>query len=400
MNVPRAVVPSRTELDIAQVIAELVGVAPRSRDTAARDHAAGQAAGPVAFVEAKQIDWRRVQEILGPSQRANHWTNFGPACRALEGAVAHLLELPPERSVLACASATTGLAALAGLHAARAGRRLRWVVSSYTFFNQRLGPFADAIVVDCGDDGLINRDAMATLPAEGWDGLVLTNLFGAVSDYRPYAAFCRARGKALIVDSAAALFGPLRSAADLPEEAISFHHTKPWGVGEGGCVVVAREDAALVQSMLSFGVGGPDTLRPYSGNGKISDIACALILERLERLPDWAPRYREQRNRIERLGAALGLRPLHPAPDTALRGSVPFLAPRPVPVGALPDAGVRMCKYYPPLDRQCGNAMRIFDHIVNVPCHPDMSRLPDEVVIAALRRLGAHNADDEAGSAG
>ena len=57
--------------------------------------------------------------------------------------------------------------------------------------------------------------------------MVVTNLFGSLPDTERFAKFCSARGKSLIVDSAAALLGLDRAAPGLPAEAISFHHTKP-----------------------------------------------------------------------------------------------------------------------------------------------------------------------------
>ncbi|MGH6893415.1 MAG: DegT/DnrJ/EryC1/StrS family aminotransferase, partial [Dongiaceae bacterium] len=269
-------------------------------------------------------------------------------------------------------------------------------VCAYTFFSQHIGVFADAIIADCGDDGLMDLDAIAALPEDQWDGLVVTNLFAGLRDLRRFTAFCQARGKALIVDSAAALFGPDRERTGCPAEAISFHHTKPWGFGEGGCVVVDRADVPLVRSAINLGIGGPELLKPFAGNGKISDIACAPILERLERLPAWAPSYQTQRARIEGQCAEAGLRLLLEAPREALLASIPVLAARPVARTELASFDFDIGKYHPPLSGIGPTARRLFAHIVNIPSHGGMAVVDEAALASALRTIAVPPAGDAA----
>jgi dTDP-4-amino-4,6-dideoxygalactose transaminase len=368
-------------------LAEIAGLPERTSGLGSFDRPELTASGPVRYIEDKRIDWQRVHEILDISRRANQWTNFGPVSQALERALEHILAIPADRAVVACASASVGLTALAGLHAARRGRRLRWLVSAYTFAVQRTGVFDDAIVVDCDDAGLIDLAAAAELPDGQWDGMVVTNLFGALKDSGRFAAFCAERGKVLILDSAQALFGLDRTQAGLPAEVISFHHTKPWGVGEGGCMIVDRADMPLVRSALNFGIGGPDLLKPFAGNGKISEPACALILDRLERLPSWSHFYYGQRRRIDKLRRHAGLSLLCQGPDHAIAASLPVLAARPIGASWFKGQPFDMGKYYPPLEKGHRNAERLFARIVNVPAHSGMASLPTEVIKEVLQDL-------------
>ena len=368
-------------------LAEIAGLPERTSGLGSFDRPDLAVSGPVRYVEDKRIDWQRIHEILDISRRANQWTNFGPVSRALERALEHVLAVPAERAVVVCASASVGLTALAGLHAARRRRRLRWLVSAYTFAVQQTGVFDDAIVVDCDETGMIDLAAAAELPDGEWDGMVVTNLFGALRDSGRFAAFCAERGKALILDSAQALLGPDRSAADPPEEVISFHHTKPWGVGEGGCVIVDRADVPLVRAALNFGIGGPDLLKPFAGNGKISEIACALVLDRLERLPSWSHFYYGQRRRIDKLRRHAGLSLLCQGPDHAIAASLPILAARPIGATWFKGRPFDMAKYYPPLEQGHRNAERLFARIVNVPVHSGMASLPTETIEAVLQDL-------------
>jgi dTDP-4-amino-4,6-dideoxygalactose transaminase len=365
-------------------IAEITGIP-------ARQHAiSGQSAtarAHIRYVEDKHIDWQRVREITALSEQDGQWANFGPVSLALERVLEYLMRLPDERSVVMCASATVALQSLAALHAVKRGRRLRWVVSAYTFFSQRTGAFADATVVDCDERGMVDLDAVAALPENAWDGLVVTNLFASLADTRSFSDFCKLRGKALILDSAAALFGLNRGALDHPLDAVSFHHTKPWGVGEGGCMIVDRADVPLARSAINFGIGGPDALKPLSCNGKISDIACAVILERLERLPAWARAYAAQRARIELLCAAAERQLVLHAQEDAILASVPVIAARPVERAQLDGFGFDVGKYYPPLSGAAPKARHLFAHIINIPSHAGMAGIDDSAVASLLLRL-------------
>lgn len=386
---PSAPLPSWHGVDgVLPEIAEIAGLPPRR---AVMEHSPEQR--HMRYVEDKRIDWQRVEEIAVLSERARQWTNFGPVSQALERVLEHLLRLPPERAVIMCASATVGLHALAGICAIKLGRTLRWAVCSYTFFSQRTGPFVDATLVDCDDHGLIDLDAVDALPEAAWDGLVVTNLFAGLRSARTYADFCTVRGKALMIDSAAALFGPDRGWPGHPNEAISFHHTKPWGVGEGGCIIVDRADAELARSVINFGIGGGRSIRSLAGNGKLSDVASAPILERLERLPAWAPRYRAQRTRIEQLCELAQVPMLLEVPAEAISASVPVLANVAIERAEFAQHRFDVGKYYPPLDDAGEKARRIFSRIINIPAHPGMAAIETADLQEALQHVARAGKD-------
>lgn len=367
-------------------IADIAGLPKHRCDSDESPSAARGATTRVRYVENKRIDWERVRQITALSERTGHWANFGPVSLALERCLEFVLRLPSDRAIVMCASATAGLQMLAGIESARLGRALRWVVSAYTFFSQRIGPFADAIVVDCDDRGLIDLDAVTALADDAWDGLVVTNLFAGLASVQPFADLCRARGKTIIVDSAAAMFGPDRGWPEHPNEAISFHQTKPWGAGEGGCIVVNRADAALARSLINLGVGAPPLAKAFAANAKISDIACAVILERLERLPSWAPAYGAQRARIEALCGEVGVPLLLQAPHNAILSSVPALSAQPIGRD-LPGIEFDLGKYYPPLDDRCQTAREIYARIVNIPSHCGMATVRALALSRVLEQL-------------
>jgi dTDP-4-amino-4,6-dideoxygalactose transaminase len=371
------------------IVAEVLGVPPREPSTTDLDEP-DLSARAIAYVEAKNIDWPRVQQFLHRSQRQNQWTNFGPVCLALEEILRQVLELPEDRAVVMTSSATTALVALAGVHAAHAGRPLRWVSSAFAFPAVRTGPLQSALqYVDCDDEGMLDLQVVDALPADSWDGLIVTNVFGLHSELKRYQRFCRQRGKALIIDNAAALLGFQRSWSESPDDIISFHHTKPWGVGEGGCAIVRREDVPLVRSLLAFGKGLPNWLCAFAGNGKTSDFSCSLILERLERLPVWREYYSLQRNRISKAVRQAGLSELERRGSrwNWIPGTIAALAQHEMNDQDLLRSRLPLRRYFAPLAPNMPRATRLYMRMINVPCHPGLAAWDTAAIVAALRRV-------------
>lgn len=347
--------------------------------TASSEHPASQ----IRFVEDKLPDWAYVTDVLRLSAGAGRWANFGPVQERLADTIARLLRLDAGRAVVTASSATSALNALAGVHAALAGRPLTWAVSAFGFFSTVIGPLAGRVrVLDCDRTGMVDLAALSALPAESWDGLLATDIFGAQPDFSALARVCAAAGKPMIIDSAVS-FPARRSPPVRAGEVVSFHHTKPWGFGEGGCVILDAALAEQARSFLNFGVGTDSSLAGFAGNGKMSEISAALVLQRLDAMPHWADGYRRQRHRIAGLALSEGLEVLvNPAADVVMP-HVPILARRPVALSELSGLPFAVAKYYRPLGNDCPMASELYSRIVNVPCHSGMAAIDD----AAFRQI-------------
>ena len=122
---------------------------------------------------------------------------------------------------------------------------------------------------------------LKALPLDNYDGVVLTNLFAQCSDWDDVALYCRQSGKALVVDNATGLLDRPKSALNesAPMETVSpAHHTKPWGVGEGGFIICnPDEEEALLRKMINFGVRLPHEAAFAATNAKLSDYSAAAI---------------------------------------------------------------------------------------------------------------------------
>lgn len=343
----------------------------------------------VAFIENKPIDYQLLHQILALSQKENHWANFGPVSMLLESLLKEKMEVVEEKSVVVCKSGTQALHTLIRLHEKKAGGSMRWVVSAFGFIASNIGPLASAQIVDCDNRGMLSLEELKKLEINSWDGVVVTNLFGMCEDITEYRDFCLEHGKVLIIDAATAFLTPSRKISQAPDEAVSFHQTKPWGMGEGGCAVVNSIDAEEFRALLNYGNRIESIPRKYAVNGKISDFCSALILQRIMGMPGWQPLYNEQARRIHKIARESGLQPLlEKIKDYMVMPHIPVLAEFEIRKEGLNNQYFTMRKYYRPLNSGYTQASDIFRRIVNIPCHKDMSIVADQCISTVLGRLG------------
>lgn len=324
-----------------------------------------------------------VGRLLKACEAAGRWANRGPLYREMQAAFASFMALRADVQLTPVANGGIALEAMARLHQRQLGRPLRWVGCSYGFRNLGRGYFSDIVFVDCDERGLLDLDALRLLDPASYDGVIVTNPLGLYSDFSAYFDFARERQVPLLLDNAA---GIAKSMPDWPWQAFSLHHTKPFGMGEGGMALTPADHAEALYELIDYSdlTGAPDD---WMTNGKLSDLSCAFILDRLERADEWMAQYAVQRERITALARMAGLRPLAEAPSTAPLMSVAFLCEAPLPVSALAAMEhVPAAKYYEPLC-ETKNARQVYDHVICLSAHAEMARVSDTQISADLDRL-------------
>lgn len=349
--------------------------------------------GPrVDFVDAKAPDPSRLMAALAPAIAQNRHSNFGPVSRQLETLLAAQNGQPP--STVMTANATLGLqAAVAALDNHR-GRPHRWAVSDFGFFTSFIGPFQDQTYVPCAPDGGISIPALSQVPRDSYDGILATNVFGLGEGFDALFDFARRHGKTLLIDNAAG-FGALAPshAAGLDllwAEVVSFHHTKPWGMGEGGAVFASAGLQSLLRAAVNFGVGEGRRLQDprWVTNAKLSELAAAQILLRVQDAPQWVPGFRAQAARLMRLGQEAGLTPvIAQLPQRAVPSQIALRADHPIALEDLANPDLRILKYYRPGAGSGPGARALFDHILNLPCHGGVAALADDDIRALLCQI-------------
>jgi dTDP-4-amino-4,6-dideoxygalactose transaminase len=349
---------------------------------------------PVEFVERKPILWAELERIMAPSVGENRHTNFGPVAEKLEGELQALNGANPARIACCAANGTLALQAAVAAFENFLGRRLRWAVTDFGFFTNFIGPFVEHIPIPCKEDGMISLANLRAISLECYDAVLATNVFGLHEQFDEVFAFCRQHGKILLIDNAGGFraLAPHHavSQADDPllwAEVVSFHHTKPWGMGEGGVAFLPQALERRFRSAINFGVGEGQRLTDVHlcTNGKMSEITAAQILSRVLAHDDWVDGYRKQARRILMLGKAAGLQALvDTLPTRAVPGQIGFLCSRAVAPQDLSNPHFTVLKYYPP-GRQSGPTARlIFDRVVNLPCHPGMVSIDDKTILDVL----------------
>jgi dTDP-4-amino-4,6-dideoxygalactose transaminase len=337
----------------------------------------------IKFVNQKAPDMSRISSLLERCVAQNVWANRGPLYTALSENYAAHFGLGSDCSVTPCANAGIALEAMARLLSLHQGRKLKWVGSAFSFQNLGRGYFADMAFVDCTGQGLLDLAAVRAMPQDSFDGIIVVNPFGLFQNFEDYIAFARETGKFLLIDNAA---GISRTMPEWPWQALSLHHTKPYGMGEGGLALTPSDLAEELYGLLNYGPA-PQDPSCWLNNGKISDLACAFLIDRLEKVSQWEPLYLEQAERVHRIASGLGLAPLRPFGPTAPAMSWGYLAPSEITLERVLEPGqLTFGKYYKPL-ADLPQTRALYAHLVNIPTHPDVAGMSDSALEAEIARL-------------
>lgn len=352
---------------------------------------------PVNFVEDKPLCYDAVDSLLERSREANHWTNFGPVSRELESAFAASIGLADHLTVVACASGTVALQALGRLATIISGKpSLQWANSALSFMSSYTDIFADAIAVDTDEIGLLSLDKLDAVDSNAWDAMIVTNLYGIVESMPQHLQYALKHKKICIIDNAVRPLNFGRPSNEIPGldyfEAISCHHTKPMGFGEGGLAILPKKYEETFRYILNFGNALEKPYQWMGLNGKMSDVSAAHILFRLSTASQWAPYYIGQARRINKLALQVGFKTHVPFVQyhAALVNYSAFVAPYPVAKEHFPNKRFITQKYYTPYGENMPNAQHIFDHIVCVPTHVNMAALSDAEITEELEAILAN----------
>lgn len=328
------------------------------------------------FINNKRPDLEHVGQILEACAGCNHWANRGPVYYQTAKAFAEHMGIPAGSALLPCSNGGVALEVQARLLESRFGRKLRWVASAFSFHNLGRGYFSDIRFVDTAPDGMLDIAQLEALDPDEFDGFIVVNPFGMAKDFSAYVAVAQKLGKELLLDNAAGV-GPNIPA--WPWQSFSLHHTKPYGFGEGGFALVPQELADDFYALIDYGAL-PDQPHIWMNNGKVSDLSCAFHLSWLHRWQEWAPLYRAQAERIDRLARELGLLPILPVHEDAITMSRAYRCGFAVPIEKIRTTKhARFGKYYKPLSNLAA-ATGLFEELVNIPTHPDMATLSDDQI--------------------
>lgn len=253
---------------------------------------------PIPVLRPKLPSANAVLPYLTRIDASRIYSNFGPLSSEFQSRLAKLLGISP-RAILASSSGTASLmAAILTVARTENGRRSLAVMPSFTFAAtavsaERCGLNPYFVDVD-PVSWTIDPAKLANHPILKRAAIVLPVApFGRPLPQAPWAEFQELTGVPVVFDNAAAFV----TAKDNPKlhfgripGVFSFHATKSFGIGEGGCVVCTDLDRMKgMAASINFGFYGARNSSVASVNGKMSEYAAAVGLAALDH---WEEKYR------------------------------------------------------------------------------------------------------------
>ena len=243
----------------------------------------------ISWVPHKNVNYRRIQELLSLSDEKNQYTNGGPVVSILENKVREILQIDNSKSVVCVSNGTVALWAAVAAIELNENHKLQFCTQSFTFPASAQGYLDNVHIIDNDEGGGIDLEK---IDISGCDGIIVTNVFGNVVDIAKYEDWSRKNRKFLIFDNAATsytFYGGKNSCNYGTCSTISFHHTKPIGFGEGGAIIIDSKYESILRKVINFGIdntaSNPKWHR-FGGNYKMSDIQAAYIFQYLERFDE------------------------------------------------------------------------------------------------------------------
>lgn len=237
----------------------------------------------IEWVPNKTIEESIVNVLLSTSLKTHQFTNYGPNVKLLEQEVRRLFKVEDAKAVVAVSNGSVAINILSiALELEDCRSNLKWATQSFTFPPSAQQNLKDASILDIDEEGGINLDEVDS----SISGIIVTNIFGNVVNIEKYEEWRRKTNSYLIFDNAATPYTFYRGKNSINfgnGSIISFHHTKPFGFGEGGVIIVDRKYEHTIRCLINFGIGLTQSYFSEKGqNGKMSDISAIYILQYLQ----------------------------------------------------------------------------------------------------------------------
>jgi dTDP-4-amino-4,6-dideoxygalactose transaminase len=324
-----------------------------------------------------------VEDLLQQSKDRNHYTNFGPLVSKLEDYFREILKIESNKACILAGNGSAALHAIGhGINRKR-GKKHKWATQAYSFPSSVQGPFEGTHIVDITPDDF-SFDLNAIKGNE--DGIVVTNLFGLVSDIEKYEKWAADNGKLLIFDNATVpmTFYKGRNSLNCGNATfVSLHHTKPLGFGEGGLIICDVEFEDDIRKALNFGFDMGVWNRNAS-NLRMSDISAAFIFQHVKRnFDEYVNHHKKLYTLFLKLIKKAGLKTLsnYADPSNTFVNCFTVVYDKPVSIPQYSTAEIK--KYYVPL-KGTRVAKDLYKRILCIPCHSELDEITLKKIINEL----------------
>tara|TARA_Y100000816_G_scaffold215663_1_gene160906 strand:+ start:3245 stop:4288 length:1044 start_codon:yes stop_codon:yes gene_type:complete len=234
------------------------------------------------FLPHKSVNIELVNELLQKNYITNQYTNYGPNTIFLESYIHKELEIKNSKCVILVNNGSSAIQILCSGISLFHSKDLKWVTQAFTFPSSVQGSLKDAKIVDIDYEGGLDLNYVK----ESDDGIIVTNFMGYLVNIQKYEEYCRNNNKFLIFDNAGTHFTYYKNQNALNYgvgSIISFHHTKPFGFGEGGAIICDKKYEKTIRELINFGFDETkSSWSPLGNNHKISEISSIYILQHLK----------------------------------------------------------------------------------------------------------------------
>jgi dTDP-4-amino-4,6-dideoxygalactose transaminase len=316
----------------------------------------------INYIQKKKINFNLVEKYLDNSKSINQYTNNGPVKRLLEDKLSEMINLQAGKRVLCSSNGTTALHAFMFWYDSINNTTKRWASPAFTFPSCVVNRASTNI-----HDINSNTYTIDEYYSEKYDGIIITNLFGTVINYKK-------RGGLLMYDNASSFMSKDKFGKNIcmmgDASFSSLHHTKTLGFGEGGFLVVDSYLYDELQRILGFGFNDQRDYKILSSNFKMSDVSAAFILQHLESYN--IDKHLEIQNKFVKLFNDKQSYELFNYSQGVFYGNLPVLFKKPANIKYFRDRGIEANKYYKPLI-PFTNSVDLYERIINFPLHEDIS---------------------------
>jgi dTDP-4-amino-4,6-dideoxygalactose transaminase len=332
----------------------------------------------IPWVPKKTIDYNRVQNLLSESIEANQFTNGSPIVNQLEIRIRNLLKIDESKSIVCVSNGTVALWAVVAAIEKYHNKDLQFYTQSFTFPASAQGYLDNVIIVDIDDECGID---LSLIDINKCDGIIVTNIFGNIVDISKYEKWGKEYNKFIIFDNAATsntFYKGKNSCNYGTATTLSFHHTKPIGFGEGGCVIIDRKYERSLRNIMNFGIDNTSLFGRWDrkgGNYKMSDLQAVYIYQYLDNFDKIVKKTTKLYNHFLENTCTLPL--IKTLPNFS--DGTPFVSciciivenSREI-IERLLKNNIYCRKYYNPLI-DTKNASKLYNKIVCITCNTDMS---------------------------
>ena len=145
------------------------------------------------WVPEKEINWKRVEELISNCEKTGQFTNNGPNTILLESIIKEKLLIDKDKTVICVNNGSSALYALTSAISRTENKDIKWATQDFTFPPSAQNILKDALIIDIDNEGGLDLN----LVPEDISGIIITNIFGTCVDIKKYEKWAKENNKFL-----------------------------------------------------------------------------------------------------------------------------------------------------------------------------------------------------------